>query len=146
MSVDFGFILSVDLTTHGIESHPADETLLQKFIGGSGYGTFLMAQNLPHLPDPLDPASPLIFAAGPLTGTPVPTSGRHSVIARSPLTGLWGEASAGGSWGRELRRAGLLAIIITGRAAKAGLPLGISPRNFDTPSWPHLGSGMSGER
>ncbi|MEN6440338.1 MAG: aldehyde ferredoxin oxidoreductase family protein [Syntrophobacter sp.] len=116
MSVDLGSILLVDLSAHCIESHPADETLLRKFIGGSGYGAFVMAQYLPNPPDPLAPENPLIFAAGPLTGTPVPTSGRHTIIARSPLTGLWGEASSGGTWGRELRRAGFLAIIITGRA------------------------------
>lgn len=116
MSVELGSILSVNLTSRKIEAHPADETLLQRFIGGSGYGAYVMAQNLPHPPAPFDPDNPLIFAAGPLTGTPVPTSGRHTIVARSPLTGLWGEASAGGTWGRELRRAGVLAIVITGRA------------------------------
>ncbi|MGO9118038.1 MAG: aldehyde ferredoxin oxidoreductase family protein [Desulfomonilaceae bacterium] len=116
MSLSLGNILSVDLTSRKFESYPADESLLKQFIGGSGYGAFLLAHNLPQPPDPFDPTNPLIFAAGPLTGTPVPTSGRHTIISRSPLTGLWGEASVGGTWGRELRRSGLLAIVITGRA------------------------------
>jgi aldehyde:ferredoxin oxidoreductase len=130
MSLSLGNILSVDLTAGKFESHPADESLLKRFIGGSGYGAFLLAQGLPHVLDPLDPASPLIFAAGPLTGTPVPTSGRHTIIARSPLSGLWGEASAGGTWGRELRRAGLLAIVVTGRAEKPSY-LWVSPQGVE---------------
>lgn len=133
MSADLGFILSVDLTTRSIESQPADESLLKKFIGGSGYGAFLLAQNLPHVPAPLAPESPLIFAAGPLTGTPVPTSGRHTIIARSPLTGLWGEASVGGTWGRELRRAGLLAIVVTGRSERP-VYLWVSPEGVEVRS------------
>lgn len=130
MPASLGNILSVDLTARRIESHPADESVLEQFIGGSGYGALLLAQNLAHVPEPLDSASPLVFAAGPLTGTPVPTSGRHTVIARSPLTGLWGEASAGGTWGRELRRAGLLAIVITGRA-ESPVYLWVSPQGVE---------------
>ncbi|MGO9570863.1 MAG: aldehyde ferredoxin oxidoreductase family protein [Desulfomonilaceae bacterium] len=137
MSEGLGFILSVDLTTRSIESHPEDEPLLEKFIGGSGYGAFLLAQTLPHPPKPLDPASPLIFAAGPLTGTQVPTSGRHTIIARSPLTGLWGEASVGGTWGRELRRAGLLAIVLTGRADRP-VYLWVSPQGVELRPAEHI--------
>ncbi len=130
MSLSLGNILSVDLTSKKFESYPADESVLKQFIGGSGFGAFLLAQNLSQPPDPLDPANPLIFAAGPLTGTPVPTSGRHTVISRSPLTGLWGEASVGGTWGRELRRSGLLAIVITGRAESPSY-LWVSPEGVE---------------
>lgn len=137
MSFSLGNILSVDLTTRSIESRPVDESLLKEFIGGSGYGAFVSAQNLPHVPNPLDAASPLIFAAGPLTGTIVPTSGRHTIIARSPLTGLWGEASVGGTWGRELRRSGFLAVVFTGRAEKP-VYLWVSPDGMEVRSAEHI--------
>ena len=55
---------------------------------------------------------------GPLTGTQVPWSGRHCVATISPLTGIWGEAYAGGTWGRELKRAGFDGIVVTGRAER----------------------------
>jgi aldehyde:ferredoxin oxidoreductase len=137
MSPNLGYILSVDLTEEKLESHPVEESLLEEFIGGSGYGACLLAQNLPNIPDPLDPSSPLIFAAGPLTGTPVPTSGRHTIIARSPLTGLWGEASVGGTWGRELRRAGLLAIVITGKSERPAY-VWVSPQGIELRSAEHI--------
>ncbi len=53
---------------------------------------------------------------GPLTGTMVPWSGRHCVAALSPLTGIWGEAFAGGTWGSALKKAGIDGLIITGKA------------------------------
>ena len=106
MQNEFGNILRINLTTHKIEKIREKEEIFRDYIGGSGYGAYLICQNSTDLPDPLDPKSPLLFMTGPITGTPVPTSGRHTVIARSPLTGIWGEASVGGHWGRELRRAG----------------------------------------
>jgi aldehyde:ferredoxin oxidoreductase len=54
--------------------------------------------------------------AGPLTGTIIPWSGRHCVASISPLTGLWGESYAGGTWGREIKKAGYDGILITGQS------------------------------
>ncbi|MEW5913481.1 MAG: aldehyde ferredoxin oxidoreductase family protein [Thermodesulfobacteriota bacterium] len=130
MSSQLGNILRVNLSEQRITSQPAEESTLREFIGGGGLGAYLLGDTLPRPPEPLDPASPLIFAAGPLTGTPVPTSGRHTIIARSPLTRLWGEASVGGTWGRELRRAGLLAVVVIGRAERPTY-LWISPQGAE---------------
>ena len=46
--------------------------------------------------DPLSPDNVLVFMTGPLTGTITPTGARMTVAAKSPLTGGWGEAHAGG--------------------------------------------------
>jgi aldehyde:ferredoxin oxidoreductase len=103
---EFGNILRIDLTTREVRSTREKEEVLKQYLGGSGYGAYLLCQDLDNSLDPFDPRSPLLFLSDPLTGTAVPTSGRHIVIGRSPLTGIWGEASVGGHWGRELRRAG----------------------------------------
>ena len=58
----------------------------------------------------------MVFAGGVLTGTPFPGAGRHSVGAKSPMTGLFGESEAGGFWGAELRHAGWDGIVFHGRA------------------------------
>jgi aldehyde:ferredoxin oxidoreductase len=60
------------------------------------------------------PENKLIFALGPLTGMPLMGTGRNSVGAKSPLTGAFGEAEAGGFWGAELKKAGFDGIIIEG--------------------------------
>ncbi len=68
--------------------------------------------------DPLDRKNPLIFAPGLLTGTLVPGATRTSVVAKSLLTGIFGEASVGGTWGAECRFSGLDAIVVTGASAE----------------------------
>ena len=74
-------------------------------------------------PTRLGPDNVLVFAAGVLTGTPFPGAGRHSVGAKSPLTGAFGESEAGGFWGAELQHAGWDGIVVHGRADEAGLPV-----------------------
>jgi aldehyde:ferredoxin oxidoreductase len=66
---------------------------------------------------PLDPENPLLFMTGPLTGTLAPCTGRHVVCSRSPLTGQWGEANAGGHFGAKLKFSGFDGILIMGRAS-----------------------------
>jgi aldehyde:ferredoxin oxidoreductase len=55
---------------------------------------------------------------GPLTGTKVPLSGRHEIVARSPLTGIYGESDTGGKWGTELKKAGFDGVIVMGKSEK----------------------------
>jgi aldehyde:ferredoxin oxidoreductase len=68
--------------------------------------------------DPLGPENPLFFLTGPLVGTSMTSAGRYSVCARSPLTGIWGEANSGGFFGPELRYTGYDGVLITGKAGK----------------------------
>jgi aldehyde:ferredoxin oxidoreductase len=118
MQKSYGRFLVVNLSdrrTQGIEVEPGG---LRAYIGGSGLAAHLYNQMVKEDLPPLDEKSPLFILTGPLTGTPVPLSGRHGVAGRSPLTGFWGEASVGGHWGRELRRAGIDGIVLVGRAPK----------------------------
>ena len=61
-----------------------------------------------------DPENKLIFMAGLLTGTASPSASRYSVVARSPLTGIWGHANSGGEFGAALKRSGYDGIIFVG--------------------------------
>jgi aldehyde:ferredoxin oxidoreductase len=117
----FGYhdrILRVNLTTgHIAEEHPG-ETFYRQFLGGTGTIAYYLYKELPPGINPLGPENKLIFAAGPLAGTPFIGSGRSSVGAKSPLTGTIGHAEAGGFFGAEMRRAGYDAIIIEGKAER----------------------------
>lgn len=71
-----------------------------------------------------DPGMPFVLAAGPLAGTLSPASGRVCAMCMSPLTGTVGDSSAGGSFASEMARAGLAAVVITGRSpGLAGLEI-----------------------
>src|SRR5574341_2635019 len=110
-----GRILRVDLTTRRIADERIPEATLRAYIGGSGLGARLLFDETTRATDPLGPENRLLFLTGPLTGVTIPTSGRHAVIAKSPL-GIWGEADCGGTFGNELKRAGIDGIIFEGQA------------------------------
>ncbi len=109
-------LLIVDLTSGDIHEEAIDPAYARDYIGGSGLAARMLWNSLDPQRDPLDPASPLLWMTGPLTGTGGPTNGRSSICARSPQTGLWGESNIGGFVGSELRYAGYDGLLITGRA------------------------------
>ena len=71
--------------------------------------------------EPLSPENTLWILNGPLAGTGFPGSSRFTVCARSPLTGLWGEAAVGGNFGPVLRQAGWDGIELAGAAPAPGI-------------------------
>ncbi len=92
------------------------EALCRDFLGGRGFGAAMIADRITQPYDAQE--MPLIFATGPLVGTSAPTSGRMSVISRSPLTGSVFDCSVGGRFGTELKKAGFDLIEISGTATE----------------------------
>lgn len=113
-----GKILEVDLSTGRIDKVDIDEQDCRDFLGGSGLAAKIYLDRWPGDVDPLSPENPLIIMTGPWTGTRIPGGNRFAACARSPLTGLWGEASCGGYLGPELKSAGYDGIIFTGASEK----------------------------
>ncbi|MHA2281963.1 MAG: aldehyde ferredoxin oxidoreductase family protein [Promethearchaeota archaeon] len=113
-----GKILRVDLTKGTISEEFPDEETLKMYLGGAGLATKYLIDEVPKGIDPLGPENKLIFMTGPLTGTPSPSTGRYCVIAKSPLTGIWGEANSAGFWGRDLKRSGFDGVIFEGISSK----------------------------
>jgi aldehyde:ferredoxin oxidoreductase len=111
-----GKILRVDLTQARLWDESLNQDYARMFIGGSGLGARYLYDLLDANTDPLGPQNPLFFITGPLVGTSVSSAGRYCVCARSPLTGIWGEANSGGFFGPELRYAGYDGILVTGKA------------------------------
>lgn len=93
-----------------------DDAVLRDFIGGEGLGIKYLYDEVPPGADPLGPENRLIFMTGPVTGSLAPTSGRHCVITRSPLTGCQTTSHAGGFWGTMLKLAGYDGIVVQGNA------------------------------
>ncbi len=111
-----GKLLRLDLTTRSTEVQALGNTLLEQYVGGVGVGAKILYEETNPNTDPLGPDNILIAFTGPYTGTRVPSSTRHHLVARSPLTGLLGESSVGGSWAARLTGAGYDGIAVTGRA------------------------------
>jgi aldehyde:ferredoxin oxidoreductase len=109
-------ILRVNLSTGALEIEEPGEAFFRTYLGGWGVIAHYLLKELKPGVDPLGADNLLIFAPGVVTGAPVGGSGRHAVGGKSPLTGAFGAAEAGGFWGAELKRAGWDGIVISGRA------------------------------
>jgi aldehyde:ferredoxin oxidoreductase len=109
-----GKYLKVDLTKGSCSNFTIDEAKHKKFIGGSSLAAALYLEKFNLLADPLAPESPLMVMNGPMVGSGFPGTSRFAVCAKSPQTGIWGEAACGGNFGPELKKAGFDGIVITG--------------------------------
>ena len=74
-----GKIARIDLTSGNITIEEPAEDYYQRYIGGRGFIVTTLLKELSAGADPLGPENRLIFALGPLTGLPMPGSGRNSI-------------------------------------------------------------------
>jgi aldehyde:ferredoxin oxidoreductase len=116
-----GKVIRVNLSTKTIKIEDLNKELIEKYVGCVGTAGKILFDEVPSWADAYDPTNLLIFTTGPVTGTPTQTAGRHSVVTKSPLTGCFGDASAGGYFGAELKRAGYDMVIFSGIAEKPTL-------------------------
>ena len=109
-------ILRVDLGAGTCASEPLNMEWAQDYMGQRGLATkYLVEETDPNV-DPFSPDNKMIIATGPLTGTIAPTSGRWSVVCKSPLTGAIACSNSGGFFGGELKNAGWDMIIFEGKS------------------------------
>jgi aldehyde:ferredoxin oxidoreductase len=113
-----GKILFVDLSTGKITIETSDESLYRDFIGGYGVGARILYSRQRGGVDPLGPENILGVMTGPLTGTPAQMGARYGVVAKSPLTGGWGDANCGSDFGPYLKFAGYDGVFFSGIAPK----------------------------
>ncbi|NPV60582.1 MAG: aldehyde ferredoxin oxidoreductase family protein [Actinobacteria bacterium] len=115
---NWGKVLRVDLTSGKIWEEEIPEKDYRDFLGGSGLAAKWFFDHEGWKADPLSPENPLMIMNGPLSGTSLPGVSRLEICARSPLTGIWGEASMGGHFSPQLKRTGYDGIIVTGASDK----------------------------
>ena len=109
-------LLVIDLSEKSFLVEQIDPEMARSYIGGSGLAARLLYDRMKLDIDPLGPENPLLFLAGPIVGTSMPSAGRLAVCARSPLTGFWGESNTGGFIGPEMRFAGFDGVLLNGRS------------------------------
>lgn len=111
--------LYIDLSANHIQERPVGTEMKEKFIGGKGFGLWLLWQGLPK--DRItrwdDPENEICISCGPLGGTSFfPGSGKSIVVTISPTTGSVMDANVGGYFGPYLKFAGFDSIEIQGKA------------------------------
>jgi aldehyde:ferredoxin oxidoreductase len=112
----FGRALVVDVSDGSTTTLPLPDEVLRDYLGGAGLGVWLLTELSPAGVDPLDPAAALAFVFSPLVGTPLTTSAKFAVVAKSPLTMLLTDALASSHFAIAGKFTGHDAIVLTGRA------------------------------
>ncbi len=121
-----GAFLRVDLTTGTSQRAVLPPEVLRQYIGGSGLGTWLLLTETPPPPagresspdDALDPDRPLVVCFSPLVGTPLTTSAKFAVLAKSPLTGRVNDSLSSSSFAIAGKKTGHDAFVLRGRAER----------------------------
>jgi aldehyde:ferredoxin oxidoreductase len=126
----------IDLSSRETRLTETPEELVRAYLGGRGLNMAYLRHYLqadigpaaggpaaggpaagdPAAVDPLGPQNPLIFGAGLLTGTITPNAARFNISARSPESGILGDANCGGFFAAAMRKAGFDRLVILGRA------------------------------
>ncbi|MGI6582639.1 MAG: aldehyde ferredoxin oxidoreductase family protein [bacterium] len=110
-------ILHVNLSSREIRVEEINDVeLIKKYCGGRGLAAYLYLTRYDLTLDPFDERSPIFYAAGLLTGTSLPCSGRTSILFKSPATNRIFKTNVGGHFGGELRAAGYDLVVVEGRA------------------------------
>jgi aldehyde:ferredoxin oxidoreductase len=113
----YGRILKIDLTRKSFAVEPVNEKILETFLGGKGLASHLLFTLNPPGVDPMSPGNCLIFATGPVGGSPVWGSCRYGVFTKSPLTELFLESYSGGKVPEAIDATCFDAIVIFGKCA-----------------------------
>jgi len=110
--------LKVDLTRGDYFVEDISNAQLKMFLGGRGLNSAVLFDEINPSIAPLSPDNVLIIGVGPLTGTICSGSNRFTITAKSPHTGILGDANAGGFFGPEVKYAGFNQILVRGRSPK----------------------------
>jgi aldehyde:ferredoxin oxidoreductase len=111
-----GKTLRIDLTSRDFKVRELDKETAARFLGGRGFNSKTLYDEVGPHTDPLGPENRLMFATGPLVGTMFPTASRFNISAKSPQTGILGDTNAGGHFAPEMKFAGYDQIILEGRS------------------------------
>ena len=110
-----GRIVRVNLSDGKISKEEISDEIRSKFLGGRGFAAKILWDEVGGV-DPLSEDNKIVFSTGPLTGLPLPSSGKMVIASKSPLTGGYGDGNIGSMAAVQLRRAGYDVLIAEGRS------------------------------
>jgi len=114
-----GQTLYVNLSDNSIAARPVTDVMKEKFIGGRGFGLWLLWHGVKDDTKWNDPENEIVISSGPIGGiTQYPGCGKSLVVAISPTTHSVMDCNVGGHYGPLLKFAGWDAIEIQGKAEK----------------------------
>jgi aldehyde:ferredoxin oxidoreductase len=113
-----GKILRVDLTNEKITEETLSPAELRKWVGGVGFGSKYLYDEVAPSVQWNDPENRLIVASGPLGGTRMGGSGTISISFKGTLTNGATSTQANGYMGAYMKFSGYDAVIFQGAAKR----------------------------
>jgi len=114
-----GRTLYINLSDRTIAAKPVTDLMKEKFIGGRGFGLWLLWHGVRDDTRWNDPENEIVVSSGPCGGTTqYPGSGKSLVVSISPLTNVVIDSNVGGHFGPLLKFAGWDALEIQGKAER----------------------------
>ena len=114
-----GQTLYVNLSDNTMASKPVTQEMKDIFIGGRGFGLWLLWHGVTAETKWNDPENEIVISSGPVGGiTQYPGSGKSLVVSLSPTTHSVIDSNVGGHFGPLLKFAGWDAIEVQGKAEK----------------------------
>lgn len=113
-----GKVLWIDLSKGTFQDEEIDDKMYESYLTGVGLGARLLYDRIPAGADPLGKENILGLTSGFLCGTGALFMGRWMVMAKSPLTGGWGDSNCGGNFAPAIKSAGYDAIFFKGISKK----------------------------
>jgi len=111
--------LTVNLENQTIDRSDLPEEAA--WLGGRALLDSILLAEVPPTCHPLGPYNKVIIAPGLFAGTTMPTAGRLSIGAKSPLTGGIKESNVGGMGGIALGQLGIGVLVIEGESSSQSL-------------------------
>lgn len=118
----FGRYALVDVGDATYRPLAVPEQLTCTLLGGVGLGTALLLAHTEGGYDALEEPC-VVFAFSPMVGTPLTTSAKFAVLAKSPLTQRLSDALSSSDFAIAGKRSGHDAIVLRGRAAEPSVVL-----------------------
>lgn len=114
-----GTILKAYLSEGKVVKDPLDPAFARAFIGGRGFNSKILYDDFdPKTKDPFSPENIVAIGPGSLCGNSLSASRICVSVARSPITGVFGDANLGSYFGGELKWAGYDSIVFYGKSDK----------------------------
>lgn len=117
----WGRIAFVDLGSERIRYEEPDSNFYRRYGGGGAFGAFFILRDMPRGTDPFSPENVFVMTSSIVAGVDAPGLSKHSILAKSPLTGGMGESQSVSPFGVALAASGVDAIVICGRSKKPAI-------------------------
>lgn len=111
-----GRIAHVDLTSGAVWYDEHDQTWYRRYGGGGALAAWYLLRDIGAGTDALAPENVLIFASSVVAGVDAPALSKHTVLAKSPLTGGAGESQSVSTFAPAFKSSGVDALVVHGRA------------------------------